>query len=223
MMKQIPQGSVCSHIANAMSVCDWWCNELHIVCEGPVEYFIIAIVLLPKMYGAYLYICGHIDVLLSKLPIYAWVCELNHWKLRVVMMPTLSSLVTPQVVIMKICGANSDKVGIITFVDFENLWDHRWWQNWHHDWLSVSSDMILSLNNTTWPSLIRYYLKHTNHQWKIIYFGLIKELHIGLCKTPIFHSYRPAMAGMSIVRVWGKLTMWYVDCTLIQQTFLVCI
>ena len=40
------------------------------------------------------------------------------WKVRVVMMPTLSS----QVVVMTTCGANSDdKVGIMTILNFQGL------------------------------------------------------------------------------------------------------
>ena len=43
-----------------------------------------------------------------------------HWKARVVMMPTLSSLVAPEVVVMTTSGATSDdKVGIMTTPGFQ--------------------------------------------------------------------------------------------------------
>ena len=46
-------------------------------------------------------------------------------KPRVAMMPTLPSLVAPQVVIMTTCGATSDgKVGIMTIVNFP-VWSYR--------------------------------------------------------------------------------------------------
>ena len=41
----------------------------------------------------------------------------HHWKLRVIMMPTLPSLVTPG-------------------------WCHQWWQSWHHDDSGFSIDVI---------------------------------------------------------------------------------
>ena len=45
-------------------------------------------------------------------------------KTEIVMIPTLSSLVAQQVVVMSICGAsNSDKVGIIGIIGFQ--WKHR--------------------------------------------------------------------------------------------------
>ena len=49
-------------------------------------------------------------------------CFANHWKMRVFIMPTLSSLVAPQVVIMTSCDATND----------EN-WESSWCQLNHHD------------------------------------------------------------------------------------------
>ena len=71
----------------------------------------------------------------------------NHnWKTRVVMIPTLSSLLAPQVVLVKTCGANSDdKVSMRTnnasFVVIrgaggcrcDNLRYHQCRQIWHRD------------------------------------------------------------------------------------------
>ena len=45
------------------------------------------------------------------------------WKMRVVMMSTLSILVAPRVVVMTTCGATSDdEVGIMTNLCFQWLW-----------------------------------------------------------------------------------------------------
>ena len=56
----------------------------------------------------------HWKVRVVMMPTLSYACVI-HWKVRVIMMPTLSSLVAPQVVIMTTCGATSDdKVGIMT-------------------------------------------------------------------------------------------------------------
>ena len=64
----------------------------------------------------------------------------HHWKLRVFMMPTLSLLAAPQVIVTT-CGATNDnKVGILmthfvvtgsTTGCYDNLWCYQWQQSWH--------------------------------------------------------------------------------------------
>ena len=64
----------------------------------------------------------------------------GHWKVRVIMMPTLSSLAALQAVIATTCSAASDNKVAVKTTRCHNLRCCQWQQSWHHDNSQFSMD-----------------------------------------------------------------------------------
>ena len=92
--------------------------------KSSVEYIYMNIVL--AAYSSRDYLMESTYIFLSSLKnttLYMAIAKRSHWKLRVDMMPTLSSLVALQGVIMTTCTATSDdKVSIMKSLSYQSHW-----------------------------------------------------------------------------------------------------
>ena len=88
------------------------------------EYMVINIVLAAYSWRDHLMVSTCIFLSsLKNTTLYMAMTKWSHWKLRVDMLPTLSSLVALQVVIMTTCSATSDdKVSIMNSLSYQSHW-----------------------------------------------------------------------------------------------------